>query len=834
MRSWRDVLGRPLLLFVGLLLGRLPGGAHAWAASSSSRHFRRTTTAAFAAATTTTTTSTAGGAHTKPRHSTNSNSAAPFVQQVADWLEEQAIGYVPVTGDDNRFPTPYDLWTILPHHNPSRSFLLHLLPAPTASSTPHPPRLTQQLTDVTAAINATVIHLHQDVWERKGALVRARLGTKCGTTQQHRIYARKTTVERIPAAFALPFLQAHHLWSGTPAKYYYGLFYTPKLAEASAAAPNETTNATQLVAVASFSARRRVQRGDVTHLSHELLRFCSRQHTTVVGGLTKLLKTFARAHTVDDVVTVVDRDWGTGVGWTQGGVGFTSVQVLPPLVMVVDGATASQRLQLVGAGITSLDDDDDDNDTNRTKAVHPDRRGLPRAVTEELARLADPVLATACLRQHGYYPVYDAGVERLVWFNPESAAAAARHGTTVTATSLWESSMPSYSQSYYSPNAGVQALLDDCRDSAVPVGWERARNNSAIVSWSSSLSSVDLADAAASLQSWRSAIKASATAMVLWEAPSTLDPTAQLQVRQLAGGWHTVGLRGGLVPSIYHGVYQVRTAAPPDDETPTTTTTTTTSGKIDPHALGPSDYLRSMAALVAVAVERQSSTRAATVRPLRFLHFGWGAGSLLRLLAHVYPASQHVAVELDATVVEAAHALGLVTTPGRCCLETGNALDYVRSASEEPFDVVCIDIFDGSNHLPADFCTTAFLEHLRDEVLVDGGCLVQNFHTNGRQHPEGRLNVQLREATAAMASVFSNCLSVASLDSSDHCGNTLVLASTCASMNPPDEPQGEDESSLYKAAAEHAQEGTKLRFDVTARVQNIQRLSTARVSNLEI
>ena len=37
--------------------------------------------------------------------------------------------------------------------------------------------------------------------------------------------------------------------------------------------------------------------------------------------------------------------------------------------------------------------------------------------------------------------------------------------------------------------------------------------------------------------------------------------------------------------------------------------------------------------------------------PLRFLHFGYGAGTLVRLLAHRATNSHHVAVELDQGVV---------------------------------------------------------------------------------------------------------------------------------------------------------------------------------------
>jgi hypothetical protein len=110
-------------------------------------------------------------------------------------------------------------------------------------------------------------------------------------------------------------------------------------------------------------------------------------------------------------------------------------------------------------------------------------------------------------------------------------------------------------------------------------------------------------------------------------------------------------------------------------------------------------------------------------------------------------------------------------------------------------------------------------------VLTEGGCLVQNFHTNGKQHPEGVLNRQLRKATAVLTCVFSNCLAVPSLDSRDHYGNTLVLASSGACLDQP------DESAAFTAAANRAQVDTKLRFDVAARVRNLERCSPKRANH---
>ena len=101
----------------------------------------------------------------------------------------------------------------------------------------------------------------------------------------------------------MEFLQSNHLWGATRAKYYYGLFER---------CPQGNLVA---VAVATFSSRRKVFRKDRIYRSHELLRYCSLRDTTVVGGISKLCKKFIQEAAPDDIVTVVDRDWGCGSGW---------------------------------------------------------------------------------------------------------------------------------------------------------------------------------------------------------------------------------------------------------------------------------------------------------------------------------------------------------------------------------------------------------------------------------------------------------------------------------------------------------------------------------------
>jgi hypothetical protein len=265
-----------------------------------------------------------------------------------------------------------------------------------------------------------ITYLHQDIWEQNPDIAKSRIRAQLGYFNR-RVFARKTTAQRIGATVAVPFLQENHQWGATKSKYYYGLLDKSQSEE----------EAKQLVAVASFSSRRNVQRMGQTHRSHELIRFCTLQDTTIVGGLSKLVKKFVVEQTPDDIVTVLDGDWSTSAWQT---LGFESVHTMPPMVMVVSPNEPGTRRHLVGAGL---------------QQQGGSRLGLPKDILNELELIDTAQKALECLAGYDYFPVYDAGVDRLFRVID----------TTHDATELWRHSIPTYATSYYSDNPGIAALL---------------------------------------------------------------------------------------------------------------------------------------------------------------------------------------------------------------------------------------------------------------------------------------------------------------------------------------------------------------------------------------
>jgi hypothetical protein len=389
--------------------------------------------------------------------------------------------------------------------------LLHLIPSPTSLETCIPAGVTQYMTDhphhvlsnlfpdkkrtqstastksitsddtiiVHPTSNVQMIHLHQDIWdqERTKSIVQSRLlfrlnamiptTTTTTTSVEHqprRLYARQTVVRRIDFPTARDFLWHHHLWGSTTyTKYSYGLYDTTATKPCRSNINNNNNNDDEdhcdgttkyeppLVAVATFSSRRHVRRGvgleQRIYRSHELIRTCSCRNMSIVGGISKLISAFVKDQNVDDIVTVIDRDWGIGQSnWYT--LGFRTVVTMLPIPMVIHGKDGRRR-HLIGAGIQCEDDPNKDTDQMDTQFI---RYGLPRMVVAELETISSYEEAVQCLHRHEYFLTYDAGVERLLLLTSK------QHDQEYV-QSLWNSSIPQYTNVHYSSISGIDAII---------------------------------------------------------------------------------------------------------------------------------------------------------------------------------------------------------------------------------------------------------------------------------------------------------------------------------------------------------------------------------------
>ncbi len=155
-----------------------------------------------------------------------------------------------------------------------------------------------------------IVHLWEDQWVFYKEKIHSKLKSLVGVT--NRIHGRETNPVKIDNKQLTEFLNKNHLNVPIKAKYKYGLLKDE-----------------ELVAVMSFSKGRQIERKNAIFHSFELLRFCNRLNTTVVGGFSKLLHHFIKIHNPDDVMTYVDNDWSDGQSFLA--LGFEISEKMPAL-----------------------------------------------------------------------------------------------------------------------------------------------------------------------------------------------------------------------------------------------------------------------------------------------------------------------------------------------------------------------------------------------------------------------------------------------------------------------------------------------------------------------
>lgn len=140
----------------------------------------------------------------------------------------------------------------------------------------------------------TLIHIYEDDWKFNKDIVKSRLLNVIQQTPT-KIYARKCKLKEISSDEYVDFIKENHLQGIVYSKYKMGLFYNG-----------------QLVSVMSFGNKRTSMGEKSENGEFELLRFCNKKYTNVVGGANKLFKYFVKKYNPNTVTTFADRSWGEG------------------------------------------------------------------------------------------------------------------------------------------------------------------------------------------------------------------------------------------------------------------------------------------------------------------------------------------------------------------------------------------------------------------------------------------------------------------------------------------------------------------------------------------
>lgn len=134
-----------------------------------------------------------------------------------------------------------------------------------------------------------LIHIFANEWKYKEDITKSALLSKLGVFK-HRIFARKCIIKEISSNVAKDFLESNHLQGHCNSSIRYGLFFND-----------------ELVSCMTFGKRRITGKTEL-----ELLRFCNKLNTQVIGGASKLFKHFVRNIEFEEIISYADRRWSNG------------------------------------------------------------------------------------------------------------------------------------------------------------------------------------------------------------------------------------------------------------------------------------------------------------------------------------------------------------------------------------------------------------------------------------------------------------------------------------------------------------------------------------------
>ena len=143
--------------------------------------------------------------------------------------------------------------------------------------------------------NIQLIHIFEDEWLFKQDIVKSRLKNILGLTS-NKIFARKTIIKEVSPKDSKVFLDNNHIQGNVNSKVKIGLYYN-----------------NELVSLMTFGGLRKVLGNKINkNDSYELIRFCNKLDTSVIGGADKLFKYFIKTYKPKEIISYADRRWSQG------------------------------------------------------------------------------------------------------------------------------------------------------------------------------------------------------------------------------------------------------------------------------------------------------------------------------------------------------------------------------------------------------------------------------------------------------------------------------------------------------------------------------------------
>jgi hypothetical protein len=149
-------------------------------------------------------------------------------------------------------------------------------------------------TELCEAKGIQLIHIFEDEWLFKKDIVKSRLKNILGLID-NKIYARKTVIREVSSKDSKDFLNTNHIQGYINSSIKLGLYYND-----------------ELVSLMVFGNLRKSLGSKSVDGVYELLRFCNKLNTSVIGGADKLLQYFIKTHKPKEIISYADRRWSRG------------------------------------------------------------------------------------------------------------------------------------------------------------------------------------------------------------------------------------------------------------------------------------------------------------------------------------------------------------------------------------------------------------------------------------------------------------------------------------------------------------------------------------------
>jgi len=153
--------------------------------------------------------------------------------------------------------------------------------------------------------NIQLIHIYEDDWTYKQDIIKSRILNLLNLTK-NKIYARKCEIKEFSDNDMIrKFLEDNHIQGFIGSQVKIGLFYN-----------------TELVSLMMFGKQRKNMGIKSLPDTYELLRFCNKLESNVVGAASKLFKYFIDKYSPIEIISYADRSWSQGDLYKQLGFEF--------------------------------------------------------------------------------------------------------------------------------------------------------------------------------------------------------------------------------------------------------------------------------------------------------------------------------------------------------------------------------------------------------------------------------------------------------------------------------------------------------------------------------